>query len=102
MGTLPSSLGNRQSPGKVPRAVPMQCLPPPDLADRGHDLRRDPCVAATVVPRHVSPDPEQAGRHRQVVAYRMMKGTMGGAMVVSGHDYAAMATPVTSAQVVNA
>src|SRR3954462_226364 len=40
--------------------------------------------------------------HRQVVAYRMMKGTMGGAMVVNGHDYAAMATPVTSAQAVNA
>jgi hypothetical protein len=39
----------------------MQRLPPPDLAHRGHDLRLDPRAAVPVVPRHVSPDPEQAG-----------------------------------------
>src|SRR5208283_4365591 len=51
---------------EVSRTVPMQRLSPPDLADRGHDLRLDPCAAAVVVPRHVSPDPKQAGhlQHR--------------------------------------
>src|SRR5947209_19867350 len=47
--------------GEIPQAVSMQRLPPPDLADRGHDLRLDPCVAAAVVPRPASSDPEQAG-----------------------------------------
>src|SRR3954447_5664457 len=47
--------------GKGPRAVSMQCLPSADLADRGHDLRLDPCVAATVVPGHVSPTQSKQG-----------------------------------------
>src|SRR5450759_4854719 len=51
---------------EVPWPVPMQRLPPPDLADRRHDLRLDPSAAAAVVPRDVSLDPEQAGhlQHR--------------------------------------
>src|SRR5277367_2520892 len=50
--------------GEIAWAVPMQRLPPPDLADRRHDLRLDPPAAAPVVSRHVSSDPEQA-RHLQ-------------------------------------
>src|SRR3954462_14046644 len=41
--------------------VSVQRLPPPDLADRGHPLRLHPSAPAPVVPRHVSPDAEQAG-----------------------------------------
>jgi hypothetical protein len=39
----------------------MQRLPPPDLADRGHDLRLDQPAATPVVPGHASPDAEQQG-----------------------------------------
>src|SRR5450759_1091392 len=47
--------------GEIAWLVSMPRLPPPDLADRRHDLRLDPPAAAPLVPRHVSPDPEQAG-----------------------------------------
>src|SRR3979409_2520259 len=52
--------------GEIPWPVPMQRLPPPDLADRRHDLRLDPSATAPVVPCDVSPAPEQAGhlQHR--------------------------------------
>src|ERR1019366_4216294 len=47
-------------------------LPPANLADRRDDLRRDETVAANVVPRHLSHDPDQTGnlQHRTRPASR--------------------------------
>ena len=43
-----------------------------------------------------------SSRHRQVVGCGMTKGAVGRASSSDRHDYAAIATPVTSAQVVKA
>src|SRR3954462_12047333 len=47
--------------GNDAAVVPVQRLPPSDLADRGHHLRLHSSAPAPVVPRHVPPDAEQAG-----------------------------------------
>jgi hypothetical protein len=43
---MPGVQGAGLQRGDDPRAVPMQRLPPPDLADRGHALRLDPRATA--------------------------------------------------------
>ena len=45
---------------------------------------------------------DDSGGHRQVVGCRIVKGAMDRSTVVGRRDHAAMATPVTSAQVANA
>ena len=66
---------------------------------------RQACLSAGIMVGRVStslPYPRSLNRHRQVVGYRMTKGAMGGVPAVDWRDYAAIATSVTSAQVVNA
>jgi hypothetical protein len=74
-----------------------------DLANEATKIyETDECERLFASARERFPGYQDAQRHRQVVGCGMTKGAVGRASSSDRHDYAAIATPVTSAQVVKA